>query len=146
MRVLDRRERLEAAGATALFVVHDDPELVRTTMLAGLEVPFPVLIDRDRVAYRAWGLPRAPLLRIWGDPCVWLRYLRAALGGARPQRLGRDTLQLGGDFVVAPDGRIAYSRPQRTDDRPPVAELLRELESLPCAPRGGIRAPREERE
>ena len=142
MKVLRRRERLEAAGATALFVVHDDPELVCTTMLAGLEVPFPVLVDRDRAGYGAWGLPRASVLRIWGDPRVWLRYLRSALGGVRPRRLGRDTLQLGGDFVVAPDGRIAYSRPQHTDDRPPVAVLLRTLESLPVSDR----VPREERE
>ncbi len=38
--------------------------------------------------------------------------------------------QLGGDFIVSPDGTIAYSRPQRRDDRPSVGELLSTIESL----------------
>ncbi|HET8605464.1 MAG TPA: peroxiredoxin-like family protein [Gaiellaceae bacterium] len=127
MKVLYHRQRISEAGATALFVVHDEPELVRRTMLAGLELPFPVLVDLDRTAYAAWGMTRASSLRIWGDPRVWLRYLNTVLHGQRPTRFGADTLQLGGDFVVAADGTIAYARPQRTDDRPPVAELLRAL-------------------
>ena len=93
-----------------------------------LELPFPVLVDRERTAYAAWGLERAPPLRIWGDPRVWARYLGAALRGHRPRSFGADTLQLGGDFVVGSDGVLAYARPQRTDDRPPVNELLRAVE------------------
>ncbi len=35
------------------------------------------------------------------------------------------TLQLGGDFVVRQDGRIAYAfRSDGPDDRPPVDELV----------------------
>ncbi len=131
MKVLDRRERLGAAGATALFVVFDEPELVRRTMLAGLEVPLPVLVDRKRTAYAAWGCERASPLRIWGDPRVWARYFRVALSGQRPTRFGADTLQLGGDFVVDAEGVLVYARPQATDDRPPVAVLLRAVERLP---------------
>jgi hypothetical protein len=54
--------------------------------------------------------------------------------GSGRRRLGRDTLQLGGDFVVDPQGRIGSARPQRHDDRPPVGELLGALER---AARGG---------
>lgn len=128
MKVLSQRDRLTAIGATAVFVVHDDPELIRRTMLRGLDVEFPVLVDEERRAYNAWGMQRASPLTIWADPRVWLRYGRVALSGERPTRLGRDTLQLGGDFVVDGDGVIRYARPQRTDDRPPVAVLLKELE------------------
>jgi hypothetical protein len=46
----------------------------------------------------------------------------------RLRRPGSNTLQLGGDFVADPAGIVAYSRPQRRDDRPPVVELLRALE------------------
>jgi hypothetical protein len=59
---------------------------------------------------------------------VWGHYARLLLGGERLQRLGRDSLQLGGDFVVGPDGVVAWARPQRADDRPPVGVLLVELE------------------
>ena len=125
--MLKQRERVEAAGATAIFVVHDDAALVRRTMLAGIDVCFPVLVDRRRDAYEAWGLKRAPWVRIWADPRVWARYLAVVIRGHRPRRVGADTLQLGGDFVLDSRGVVVYSRPQRTDDRPPVAHLLRAL-------------------
>ena len=128
MKVLKQRQRLDAVGAAALVVAFDEPELLRRTLLAGLELPYPVLVDRDRAAYAAWGLGRASALRIWADPRVWGRYLAAALGGERPTRFGTDTLQLGGDFVIDRAGVVAFARPQRTDDRPPVAVLLRAVE------------------
>lgn len=111
-----------------LFVVHDDPSLIRQTMLRAIEMPFPVLVDPPRAAYAEWGLGRASALTIWGDPRVWVRYAHAVATGSRPTRLGADTLQLGGDFVVDRGGTIVYARPQQTDDRPPVAVLLRALE------------------
>jgi len=117
-----------------VFVVHDPPKRVRAGMLAGLAVPWPVLVDLDRRAYRAWGLGHARLTQIWRSPALWARYARLLAGGERPRRLGRDTLQLGGDFVVDPQGRIASARPQRHDDRPPVGELFGALER---AARGG---------
>jgi hypothetical protein len=65
---------------------------------------------------------------VWGDPRVWLRYIRELLGGERLRRPGIDTLQLGADFIVDPQRIITYARAQQRDDRPPVAELLRALE------------------
>lgn len=129
VKVLKQSQRLDAAGAAALFVAFDEPDLLRRTMLAGLELPYPVLVDRDRAAYAAWGLGQASAFRIWADPRVLGRYLQAALGGQPPTRFGSDTLQLGDDFVVDRAGVVAYARPQRTDDRPPVAVLLRVVEA-----------------
>ena len=65
MKVLSRNGRLEDLNAVAIFVVHDRPELVRQTMLAELEVPFPVAVDIERVAYDAWGLVRGSLFATW---------------------------------------------------------------------------------
>ncbi len=128
MKVLHSRRRLAAADGEAVFVVHDPPDRVRAGMLAGLTVPWPVLVDLDRRAYHAWGLGRARLADLWLSPTLWARYARLLAAGERLRRLGQDTLQLGGDFVVGPGGRIAYARPQRRDDRPPVAVLLAALE------------------
>lgn len=127
MKVLHHRERLDELG-TALFVAFDAPERLQDSLLHGLEVPYPVLVDRRRSTYRAWGLRRGSLLAVWGDPGVWRRYASELAHGARLRRPGADTLQLGGDFVVDAAGTVIYSRPQRRDDRPPVAELLRALE------------------
>lgn len=134
MKVRDRSDRLDAVGASALFVVHDEPHRIRESMLAGLDVEFPVLVDTDRRTYRAWGLRRAKWSTVYLDPKVWRSYVRKLLSGQRPPKGGRDTLQLGGDFVVAPDGTLAYSRPQEVDDRPPVGEVLTAVEQAAETP------------
>lgn len=94
------------------------------SLLAGLQVPFPVLVDGDRRCYTAWGLGRARWWEVWLAPRVWRTYGRLLATGEHIRGAGRDVLQLGGDFVIAPDGTVAYSRPQHRDDRPPVSELL----------------------
>ncbi|MEJ7568209.1 MAG: peroxiredoxin-like family protein [Gaiellaceae bacterium] len=127
MKVLSQKPKLDGLGATALFVVHDDPAVIRGGLLDGLDVPYPVLVDRERAAYRDWGLQRSSRVGVWLDPRVWARYAALMARGERLRPLGRDTLQLGGDFVVDPDGIVTYARPQRRDDRPPVSVLVDEL-------------------
>lgn len=134
MQVLGQKAKLEEIGATALFVVCDEPERVRAGLLSGLDVPFPVLVDRERDAYRAWGMRRSSAAGVWLDPRVWGRYAALMARGERPRRLGRDTLQLGGDFVVGPDGAVRYARPQRRDDRPSVLTLVSELREAGVRP------------
>jgi len=129
VEVLEYKQQLDEADASAVFVTIDDPEPVRRGLLAGLEVPYPVLVDRERVAYRDWGLRRSSVTGIWLDPRVWARYASLVVRGERLRRLGSDTLQLGGDFVIDSDGMVVYARPQRRDDRPPVGELLGALRS-----------------
>lgn len=127
MKVLGKRREIEAIGGAVVFVVHDEPVRVRKGLLDGLDVAVPMLVDGDRRAYRAWGLRRSSVAGVWFDPRVWLRYARLVAGGERLRRLGSDTLQLGGDFVLDANGVVTYARAQRRDDRPPVSELLAEL-------------------
>lgn len=126
----ERKDRIAELGADVIFVACDEPEEVRAKLVADVDLAFPVAYDPGRASYDAWGLQRASWWRIWLDPAVWLGYARLLLSGERLRGGGADTLQLGGDFVVAPDGTIAYARPQRRDDRPPVGELLREVARL----------------
>ena len=94
--------------------------------LARNDLPFPVLIDPDRAAYRAYGLGRASIRRAWGlrPARAYLRLLRR--GGWRDlRRPTEDTRQLGGDFVLGPDGTLVYGFwSAGPDDRPPVDELI----------------------
>lgn len=131
MKVIGKKDRLDAAGATAVFVSHDDPDAVRRLMLRDVDCPFPVAIDREKTAYRTWGLPSTPLSRIWLDPSVWRQYAKLLVSGERMRRSGGDQRQLGGDFIVGGDGVLTYSRPQRRDDRPPVGELISVIEGRP---------------
>ena len=125
--MLQRRDRIAELGATVVVVVHAEPERIREGLLQGLDVPYPVIVDLGRSVYRAWGLRRANPARIYLDPAVWRVYGTLLRSGERLRPPGRDTLQLGGDFVVGSDGRLVYSRPQRADDRPPVGALLAAL-------------------
>ena len=86
----------------------------------------PVLLDDGRSAYRAFGLGRGRIGRVWG-----LRAARRYAELVRTEGLGslrrprEDTLQLGGDFVIAPDGRLAWGHwGQGPDDRPPLDTLV----------------------
>jgi hypothetical protein len=125
-----RKDRLDALGADAVFIAFDAPAALRANMLDGVDVAYPVIADQERVAYRAWGLERAPWWTIFLDPKVWLQYGRLLLEGERIGDAGEDPLQMGGDFIVDAGGTVVYARPQQRDDRPPVGELIRVLEGL----------------
>lgn len=127
MKVLAQKAKLDEIGATAVFVVHDDPAAVRSGLLDGLDVPFPVLVDIERRAYGEWGMGRSSRAGVWLDPGVWRAYAGLIASGERLRRPGRDTLQLGGDFVVDRAGVLTYARTQVRDDRPPVTQLIRQL-------------------
>lgn len=104
-----------------LVITREPPPRARA--LAGeLGLPFPVLCDEAGVAFRAYGLRRGArhVLR----PGLLLPYLRAAARwGQRPP--GRDVWQLGGDFVLDREGRVALAHPSRhPDDHPPLDHLL----------------------
>jgi hypothetical protein len=96
------------------------------------DVPFRILVDRDRSAYRAFGLGRGSFRRVWGPRALagYLRIIRS--GGLRHlRRPSEDTLQLGGDFVVAPDGMLAWAfRGQGPDHRPSVDDLIAAVAAL----------------
>jgi len=127
VKVLHHSARVDAVG-TAVVVVHDPPQLLGRTMLRDLQIPYPVLIDRELDAYRRWGLGRAGRARTLLSPQVLEGYAKFLLRGERLGG-GSQPWQLGGDFVIAADGRVAYSHPQRSvDDRPAVGLLVRELE------------------
>ena len=127
MKVRERWDRWERLGAAAVFVVFDDPELLRRTMFDDIDVsslPFDVAVDRSRSTYGAWGLERARHRDIWLDPNVYRTYWQLLRAGDRLRPGGSDLLQFGGDFVVDAAGNLVYSRAQERDDRPPVGELL----------------------
>ena len=124
MKVLHHRERIDAAGATVVAVGFDSPG----RMLRGIDFPWPVLVDGDRVAYREYGLGRAPLS--YALSLGWLPgYLRKLASGDPLKRPGLDVMQLGGDFVIDREGVVALAHPSKHfEDREPVGALVRALE------------------
>jgi hypothetical protein len=92
--------------------------------------PIPVLIDAERATYRAYGLGRGSVWRVWG-PKTWWGYARRVARGQSPQRPREDTLQLGGDFVIGRDGVVAMAfRSEDPDDRPSIDSIVHVLRAL----------------
>ena len=126
-------DRLDELGKNTLVVLvtFSKPEFVELySSEHGLG--FEVLIDPDRVAYRAYGLDRGSLSRIWGLRSArrYLELIRTD-GTAGLRRPVEDTRQLGGDFIVAPDGTLAYGFwGKGPDDRPSVDELVQAVHSI----------------
>jgi peroxiredoxin len=134
VKVLNYRPRIDAVGA-AVFVVHDPPERIWTTMLRDLELPYPVLVDTEMTSYRAWGLGHAGRVRTYLSPTIILEYTKKILFEGERLAIGGEPTQLGGDFIVDASGRIAYAHPQRSvDDRPAAGLLVRELERAAARP------------
>ncbi len=90
------------------------------------ELGLTVLVDGDRASYRAFGLGRGSVWRVWGIRALrrYIEILRSdGLSGLR--RPTDDTLQLGGDFVVGPDGTLTWGFwGEGPDDRPSVDDLI----------------------
>ena len=124
------RDRLDELGDAAIVLI----TFTRTRNLKGyrarLGLPFPVLADEDRAVYRAYGLGRGSVWRVYGWRTL-RRYWQLLRQGRELGRPSEDTLQLGGDFVVAPDGTLAYAfRSTGPDDRPEVDDLIRVVGNL----------------
>ena len=87
---------------------------------------FTLMLDSERVAYRAYGLEYS-LLRSW-SPKVWWRYARLMLTGHKWRGIQGDSGQLGGDVIVDTNGIIRFAhRSHDPADRPSIRQLLATL-------------------
>jgi len=97
-------------------------EYVREVGLA-----WPLLIDRQRVLYGAYGMARGRRWAIWGPATGWA-YARLIGRGHRLRRPTGDVNQLGGDVLVDPMGRVALHHAGKGPaDRPAVGALLERI-------------------
>ena len=88
------------------------------------DIGFPLLIDEERLAYRAAGLRNANLLHLLRSDNKTARN-RARAGGHRQHKPGQNPFQLGGSFVFGPGDRDRYAHVSRTfGDNAPVEDLL----------------------
>jgi AhpC/TSA antioxidant enzyme len=71
-------------------------------------ITFPLLVDPQRLAYRAAGLKSANILHLMRRDNAKAR-TRATAAGHRQHRLGANPFQLGGSFVFAPGNVDRYA-------------------------------------
>jgi len=124
IRAIQHREDFERLGAEVVMVAYHDPELLMAKMMHDLELPFTLLLDRTRESYRRWGLDQAS----WRNLLVPGLYISAAKSMLkREPSLGSTPgpVQLGGDFVINRDGRLAFVNYMKSfHDRASIPTLL----------------------
>jgi hypothetical protein len=122
-----QRKLADRAELDVAIVSPGAPEpLQRVGRELGLTVP--LLSDPAWSTYRAFGFGRAGAGTLLFSPRAWWAGFRSVLKGRRPRRPTEDYAELGGDVLLAPDGRVAWIRRSRSAaDRPGPSEVLRNL-------------------
>ena len=91
-------------------------------------IAFPLLVDAERVAYRAAELRSATLGHLL-RPDNFVAGRRARAAGRRQGKTGANPFQLGGSFVFGPGNVDLYSHVSATfGDNAPVTRLLAALD------------------
>jgi len=119
-------EELENAGINVVTVSFGTPQWGHV-WLQETQSPFPFLLDKERTAYRAYGL-ESSLFRSWSPATLWY-YGKAILQRRATFSKRGDLHQLGGDFIIDPHGAIHLAHPSRDPtDRPAIARILGTLD------------------
>jgi peroxiredoxin len=121
------RTRFERAGADVVLVGQGDAS-AEAAFREARGVPFPILLDTEREAYRAYGLARGSSMQLFG-PKVALPFLRANLHQETLQRglKGGSFRQMPGTFVVDPVGIVQFAHRNRTVADNPTNDALLEV-------------------
>ena len=126
--MIERQAEIAAMNAAVVLIAYDRPGLLGTKMMRGLDVPYTILFDPDRVAYQRWGLGRTGPFGAWLSPVLTWRYLKLLLRGQRFLGFAPDMYQLGGDFILDEEHRITFAhRMTNNGDRAEASVLLDEL-------------------
>jgi len=119
----DHEAEFQAAGAGLASIGLGDRNYARM-FREETGITFPLLIDEERIAYRAAGLKSANILHLLRRDNAAARE-RARAGGFSQKKLGKNPFQLGGSFVFSPGNIDLYTHLSGTfGDNAPIGELL----------------------
>ena len=126
----DRIDDIRARGAE-LVIVGNGAAHFAAAFRDELGLDCPLLVDPDLRAYRAAGMRRGRVELL--SPRLPLNAVRALGRGFRQRGVQGDPWQLGGVFVIRPDGALAYRHLSReAGDHAPVDDVVAAL--APDAP------------
>ncbi|MFP6692867.1 MAG: peroxiredoxin-like family protein [Pirellulales bacterium] len=123
LQLQQQEQAIRALDLQVAAVTFEAPERAKA-YVAETNFPWPLLVDRSRAVYRAYGMNRGSFWQIWG-PQNWGVYLRLMLRGRKPRRPRDDINQLGGDVLIDDRGVVRLHHVgQGPADRPTVSSLL----------------------
>jgi peroxiredoxin len=127
-QVVSRYEEIQAAHADVVTVSFGTIYWAQA-WLQETRSPFPFLMDPERDAYRAYGL-ESSVFRSWGPANLWY-YTKAVFQKRETFGKRGDPHQLGGDYIIDPQGMIHLAHPSREPtDRPAIAQIVSILQTL----------------
>jgi peroxiredoxin len=102
------QERFRDSDARVVLVGHGNHEDA-VAFLQAKRVPFPLLLDQERSAYRAYGLMQGKVMQVL-SPKTALPWLRAELSPETRQRglKGGSFMQMPGTFVIDTGGVVRF--------------------------------------
>ena len=105
-------------------VVTFESEFFVSAYIRETDMPWPILMDKDRQLYTAYGMMRGSSAAIRGLRSWWTD-AKLILRGRRLRRSEGDIYQLGGDVLIDPKGTVRLHHVGRGPaDRPDVSEIL----------------------
>lgn len=122
-------EKLRVANGDVLVVSFVELERLRT-VYDPAQWPFKIVSDPLLETYRAFGIGRQPIWRIYSIGTIAF-YARAILGGSRYRRAREDNRQMGADIIIDSTGVIRYAKQSfEPVDRPSVEQLRNTMRGL----------------
>jgi hypothetical protein len=122
----EREKGFQLKGARIAAIGLGDMEYARL-FREETGITFPLLIDADRVAYRAMELGSGSIFHLLRADNRESR-ARAKAAGHRQHKLGKNPFQLGGTYIFGPGDVDLYAHESATfGDNAPMADLLAAL-------------------
>ena len=133
IRTIQAKDAIATIGGNVIFVVYHDPDLVMSRMMHDLNLPYVLMVDADRQAYARWGLGEATLRSKLMPSLYWetlKTVFKVITGRERALKEVSGPAQLGGDFVIDCEGRLAFENRMRSfHDRANIDDLLAAMRS-----------------
>ena len=119
-----QQQRLDELKIQAKIVAFDN-DFMAKSYAAEMHLEWPLLLDRDRKLYAAYGMSKGSWWAIY-NPVSVVRYIWLILSGTKPGKPGEDWRQMGGDVLIDPSGIVRLHHVSSDPhDRPSVAQLLK---------------------
>jgi hypothetical protein len=127
----EHQAEFQSLNVAIYAVTFESPERVDELDFAD-QLPFPLLRNPNRDAFRRFGLGRRAATTIWGPATLWFYARRLLVGDLPSIATDTDPYQLGGDVMLRKDrsGGWIYSSAHPAD-RPSPQSILKIAADLP---------------
>ena len=134
MSQLRQQEKSLQQSGVQVAVVTFDADFMALAYVKETQLPWPLLVDKDRELYRRYQMTRGGWWSIYGPLSIW-RYIRLVLRHRRWHDPGSDYRQLGGDVLIDPEGIVRLHFVSSSPHDRPTPEAILDVVNAATPPR-----------